>query len=37
MRNRTHWTCGLTGIASNANLGVDQMLLYEFCGGGHGK
>ena len=37
MRNRTHRAGCLAGIATNANLGVDQMLLYEFCGGVHGK
>jgi hypothetical protein len=37
MRDRAHRAGGLAGIATNANLGVDQMLLYEFCGGVHGR
>ena len=35
MRDRTHWTGRLAGIATDANLGVDQVLLYEFGGGVH--
>ena len=35
MRDRTHWAGCLAGIATDANLGVDQVLLYEFGGGGH--
>jgi hypothetical protein len=35
MRDRTHWTRCLAGIATNANLGVNQMLLNEFSGGVH--
>jgi hypothetical protein len=37
MRDRTHWTGCLAGIATDANLGVDQVLLYEFGGGVHSK